>query len=116
MTGYADLEMTISALKLGASDFILKPFNLEQMIKAVLRLYGQAPRSKNAIRDDAMLADHIKTELIGNSDKTKQLKQLISQFAPSRASVLIEGESGRVKSWLLVACMKPAMNRAIRTN
>ncbi|MEF1231559.1 response regulator, partial [Vibrio fortis] len=35
MTGYADLEMTISALKLGASDFILKPFNLEQMIQAV---------------------------------------------------------------------------------
>ncbi|MCZ8499981.1 response regulator [Vibrio lentus] len=49
MTGYADLEMTISALKLGASDFILKPFNLEQMIKAV-PLHGQAPRPKNAIR------------------------------------------------------------------
>ncbi len=37
MTGYADLEVAISALKLGASDFILKPFNLEQMLQAVKR-------------------------------------------------------------------------------
>ena len=40
---------------------------------------------------------HIKTEIIGSSDKTKQLKLLISQFAPSRASVLVEGESGTGK-------------------
>ncbi|MGR5488634.1 response regulator, partial [Vibrio alfacsensis] len=37
MTGYADLEVAISALKLGASDFILKPFNLDQMLQAVKR-------------------------------------------------------------------------------
>ncbi|MFS1505945.1 sigma-54-dependent transcriptional regulator, partial [Vibrio lentus] len=97
MTGYADLEMTISALKLGASDFILKPFNLEQMIKAVLRCMDKRldQRMQYALKRD--VSRHIKTELIGNSDKTKQLKQLISQFAPSRASVLIEGESGTGK-------------------
>ena len=97
MTGYADLEMTISALKLGASDFILKPFNLEQMIQAVLRCMDKRldQRMQYALKRD--VSRHIKTELIGNSDKTKQLKQLISQFAPSRASVLIEGESGTGK-------------------
>ncbi len=97
MTGYADLEMTISALKLGASDFILKPFNLEQMIQAVLRCMDKRldQRMQNALKRD--VSRHIKTELIGNSDKTKQLKLLISQFAPSRASVLIEGESGTGK-------------------
>lgn len=97
MTGYADLEMTISALKLGASDFILKPFNLEQMIQAVLRCMDKRldQRMQYALKRD--VSRHIKTELIGNSDKTKQLKLLISQFAPSRASVLIEGESGTGK-------------------
>ena len=97
MTGYADLEMTISALKLGASDFILKPFNLEQMIQAVLRCMDKrlAQRMQYALKRD--VSRHIKTEIIGNSDKTRLLKQLITQFAPSRASVLVEGESGTGK-------------------
>lgn len=97
MTGYADLDMTISALKLGASDFILKPFNLEQMIKAVLRCMDKRleQRMQYALKRD--ISRHITTEIIGSSEKTKQLKQLISQFAPSRASVLIEGESGTGK-------------------
>lgn len=97
MTGYADLEMTISALKLGASDFILKPFNLEQMIQAVLRCMDKRleQRMQYALKRD--VSRHITTEIIGSSDKTKQLKQLITQFAPSRASVLIEGDSGTGK-------------------
>ncbi len=97
MTGYADLEMTISALKLGASDFILKPFNLEQMIQAVLRCMDKRldQRMQYALKRD--VSRHIKTEIIGSSDKTKQLKLLISQFAPSRASLLVEGESGTGK-------------------
>ncbi|WP_299690080.1 sigma-54 dependent transcriptional regulator [uncultured Vibrio sp.] len=97
MTGYADLEMTISALKLGASDFILKPFNLEQMIQAVLRCMDKRleQRMQYALQRD--VSRHIKTELIGNSEQTQQLKLLISQFAPSKASVLIEGESGTGK-------------------
>lgn len=97
MTGYADLDMTISALKLGASDFILKPFNLEQMIQAVLGCMDKRleQRMQYALKRD--VSRHITTEIIGSSDKTKQLKQLITQFAPSRASVLIEGESGTGK-------------------
>lgn len=37
MTGYADMEVAIEALRAGASDFIMKPFHLEQMMKAVDR-------------------------------------------------------------------------------
>ncbi|NVD06687.1 sigma-54-dependent Fis family transcriptional regulator [Vibrio sp. JPW-9-11-11] len=97
MTGYADLDTAISALKLGASDFILKPFNLEQMLQAVQRCMDKRleQRHQYALRHD--FKRHITTDLVGNSDKTKQLKQLISQFAPSRASVLVEGESGTGK-------------------
>ncbi|WP_159656538.1 sigma-54-dependent transcriptional regulator [Vibrio atypicus] len=97
MTGYADLETAISALKLGASDFILKPFNLEQMLQAVQRCMDKrlAERHQYALHHD--FKRHIKTEIVGGSERTKQLKQLITQFAPSRASVLIEGESGTGK-------------------
>ncbi|AVF60052.1 sigma-54-dependent Fis family transcriptional regulator [Vibrio alginolyticus] len=97
MTGYADLEIAIRALQLGASDFILKPFNLEQMLKAVSRCMD---RRLNERMQYAMKRDyqrHNTSEIIGGSEKTRQLKQLINQFAPSRASVLVEGESGTGK-------------------
>ncbi|RJX66461.1 sigma-54-dependent Fis family transcriptional regulator [Vibrio sinensis] len=97
MTGYADLETAISALKLGASDFILKPFNLEQMLQSVKRCMDKRlnERMQYALSHD--FKRHITTEIVGNSERTHSLKQLISQFAPSRASVLIEGESGTGK-------------------
>ncbi|MDF2152215.1 sigma-54 dependent transcriptional regulator [Vibrio sp. CAU 1672] len=94
MTGYADLETAIRALQLGASDFILKPFNLQQMLQAVKRCMD---RRLNERMQYAMKRDyqrHHTSEIIGGSEKTRQLKQLITQFAPSRASVLVEGESG----------------------
>ncbi len=97
MTGYADLETAISALKLGASDFILKPFNLEQMMQAVKRCMDKClnERMQYALKHD--FERHTTSQIIGHSENTKQLKQLIMQFAPSRASVLVEGESGTGK-------------------
>ncbi|MGL4225389.1 MAG: sigma-54-dependent transcriptional regulator [Vibrio sp.] len=97
MTGYADLETAISALKLGASDFILKPFNLEQMLQAVQRCMDKRlhQRLHYALQRDVQR--HCTTQIIGKSAQTELLKQHIVQFAPSRASVLIEGESGTGK-------------------
>ncbi len=97
MTGYADLETAISALKLGASDFILKPFNLEQMMQAVKRCMDKCltERMQYALKHD--FERHTTSKIIGQSEQTQQLKQLILQFSPSRASVLIEGESGTGK-------------------
>lgn len=97
MTGYADLETAISALKLGASDFILKPFNLDQMLQAVQRCIDKRLEQRHQLALKHEFKRHIKTEIVGGSEKTKQLKQLITQFAPSRASVLVEGESGTGK-------------------
>lgn len=97
MTGYADLEIAIKALKLGATDFILKPFNLDQMLSSVKRCMDKRlnERMQYALQRD--FNRRITTKLVGGSEKTKQLKQLMNQFAPSRASVLIEGESGTGK-------------------
>ncbi|MEI8670982.1 sigma-54 dependent transcriptional regulator [Vibrio sp. SA48] len=97
MTGYADLETAISALKLGASDFILKPFNLSQMLQAVQRCMDKRLNERMQYALQHNFKHHCTSEIIGGSYKTQQLKQLIVQFAPSRASVLIEGESGTGK-------------------
>ncbi|MBA5763509.1 sigma-54-dependent Fis family transcriptional regulator [Vibrio sp. 404] len=97
MTGYADLETAISALKLGATDFILKPFNLSQMLQSVQRCMDKRLNERLQYALSRDVKRHIISEIAGRSEKTKQLRQLISQFAPSRASVLIEGESGTGK-------------------
>ncbi|PWI34131.1 sigma-54-dependent Fis family transcriptional regulator [Vibrio albus] len=97
MTGYADLDMAIKALKLGAADFILKPFNLEQMLKAVQQCLDKRidQRLRYALQRD--VERHVETNIIGGSEKTRQIVQTIRQFAPSKASVLIQGESGTGK-------------------
>jgi DNA-binding NtrC family response regulator len=97
ITGYADLATAISALKLGAADFILKPFNLEQIINSVKRCLDRRLqiRTTHALQRD--LTKHHHHKIIGGSEKTKQLRQIITQFAASRAPVLIEGEAGTGK-------------------
>lgn len=68
MTGYADLETAIRALQLGASDFILKPFNLDQMLKSVTRCME---RRLNERMQYAMKRDYQRynsSEIIGGSE------------------------------------------------
>ena len=97
MTGYADLDTAIKALRAGASDFILKPFNLEQMMQSVSRCIERrlVERQNFALQRDIERTFPI--DIIGDADKTLQMKKLITQIAPSMAAVLIEGESGTGK-------------------
>ncbi|MDD9194626.1 sigma-54 dependent transcriptional regulator [Aliivibrio sp. S3MY1] len=97
MTGYAELDTAIQALRLGAADFILKPFNLENMLQAVKRCMDRrlVERTNFALQREVEKYNPI--EMIGNAEKTMELKQMVAQLAPSNAAVLIEGESGTGK-------------------
>ncbi|MCE0492523.1 sigma-54-dependent transcriptional regulator [Vibrio salinus] len=97
MTGYATIDMTIEALKLGASDFVLKPFSFDHLLSSVTRCLDKRIliRHEQALSRD--LSQLIDTNIVGTSEKTKQLKQVIQQFAPSRANIIIHGEAGAGK-------------------
>ncbi|QUM75444.1 sigma-54-dependent Fis family transcriptional regulator [Moritella sp. 24] len=97
MTGYADLDTAIKALRAGASDFILKPFNLEQMMQSVSRCIERrlVERQNFALQRDIERTFPI--DIIGDAAKTLSMKKLITQIAPSMAAVLVEGESGTGK-------------------
>ncbi len=97
MTGYADLDTAIAAIKLGASDFILKPFHLKQMLHAVEQCMMRRvmERKQRALEKD--LDRRYPNNILGASAQTQLLKQRIAQYAPSKAAVLIEGESGTGK-------------------
>ncbi|WP_318462276.1 sigma-54-dependent transcriptional regulator [Photobacterium leiognathi] len=97
MTGYANLEMAIQALRAGASDFILKPFNLEQMMQSVSRCIERrlVERQNFALQRDVERSYPV--DIIGDAESTQRMKKMIAQVAPSVAAVLVEGESGTGK-------------------
>ncbi len=98
MTAFADLDKAIEALRIGASDFILKPFRLEQMVTAVGRCMQQRQlRRENFVLRRQVDALYSMEGMIGNSAEIKALCQLIARVAPTPSVVLVEGESGTGK-------------------
>ncbi|WP_407330828.1 sigma-54-dependent transcriptional regulator [Enterovibrio sp. 27052020O] len=109
MTGYAELETAIKALRAGASDFILKPFNLEQMLQSVQRCLDKRMIERQNVALQRDVARSFPVDIIGEAPKTLAMREVISRLAPSPAAVLIEGESGTGKE--LVARALHAMSR-----
>ncbi|MCC4797988.1 sigma-54-dependent Fis family transcriptional regulator [Enterovibrio norvegicus] len=97
MTGYAELETAIKALRAGASDFILKPFNLEQMLQSVQRCLDKRMMERRNVALQRDVARSFPVDIIGDTPKTLAMRELVSRLAPSPAAVLIEGESGTGK-------------------
>ncbi len=97
MTGYADMDVAIKALRAGASDFIMKPFHLEQMMKAVDRCIERRllKRENLMLRREVSIGQS--STIIGSSDAMKEVKHVIERVAPTNAVILIEGESGTGK-------------------
>ncbi|MGL4474297.1 MAG: sigma-54-dependent transcriptional regulator [Shewanella sp.] len=97
MTGYADMEIAIRALRAGASDFIMKPFHLEQMMTAVDRCIER----RLLKRENLMLRREVSigyaSTIIGNSQAMRDVKDIIARVAPTNSVVLIQGESGTGK-------------------
>ncbi|WP_095497715.1 sigma-54-dependent transcriptional regulator [Paraferrimonas haliotis] len=97
MTGYADLEVAITALRAGASDFILKPFHLDQMLQAVDRCIERRLLKRQNLMLKRELSLSQASSIIGTSDAMMNLKQIIERVAPTPSAVLIQGESGTGK-------------------
>ncbi|WP_434927786.1 sigma-54-dependent transcriptional regulator [Shewanella sp. HL-SH8] len=97
MTGYADMDVAIRALRAGASDFIMKPFHLEQMMTAVDRCIEKRLLKRENFMLKRELSHGQSSTIIGSSDAINEVKQVIERVAQTNAVVLIEGESGTGK-------------------
>ncbi|WP_096461364.1 sigma-54-dependent transcriptional regulator [Sulfurifustis variabilis] len=102
ISAYADLDSTINALRVGAADFILKPFRLEQMTASIERcLQCRELRRENAAlrRRVENYADPAYGEagMVGSGAGMQELGLLIRRVAPTGASVLVQGETGTGK-------------------
>ena len=98
MTAHADLQTAITALRAGASDFIMKPFRMEQMQAAVGRcIERQRLQKENFLLRRQVANMHDESGIIGSCDLIRGVCEVIKRVAPMPSTVLIQGESGTGK-------------------
>ncbi|WP_143895367.1 sigma-54-dependent transcriptional regulator [Tepidimonas sediminis] len=99
ITAFASLDTAIEALRAGASDFILKPFRVPQILNAIRQCHERARlrRENFVLRRDVRPSPSQDTPLIGDSPATQRVRAAIERIAPMPSTVLIQGESGTGK-------------------
>ena len=98
ITGHATVDSAIKAVKLGAYDYIRKPYMPEEILFSVHR----AVEREKLISENLYLHDQLKEKfsfsgLIGNNKKMREVYQLVGKVSKSNAAILIRGESGTGK-------------------
>lgn len=98
MTGYADIQSAVQAMKLGASDYVSKPVNPDELLKKM----GEALRAVSPVPPvSAAGPDNSSSDFLeGESDMAKQLYNYVKLVAPTNMSVLINGASGTGKEYV----------------
>jgi len=98
MTSYASLRSAVDAMRLGAVDYIPKPFDHDEMLLSVDRVLkeGRLNRGNRALRRDLERSFPVRN-MIGNSEAMEELKHRISRVGPTNTPVLIMGEAGTGK-------------------
>jgi len=98
ITAFHDMETTIRAIKLGASEYIPKPIDVEELEKAIGRVLKASYSSGqgDALRIDPS-RDYAKGKIIGKSKAMKEIFKAIGKLSENRVTVLIEGETGTGK-------------------
>ncbi len=95
MTSYASLRSAVDSMRMGAVDYIAKPFDHDEMLTAVKRVLGKAVKS--AQMSSPRLGTEVVEGMIGNSPKMREIYSMIHKMAPTNATVLINGETGTGK-------------------
>jgi len=106
MTAYGSVDTAVEAMRRGAWNFVTKPLNLDEVELLLKRALRSRSLEKNNVRLEHEVQNlrektgstkHGLEKLIGNSLAMQQVGELVTQVAPTRATVLIEGESGTGK-------------------
>lgn len=96
MTAYGTIETAVAAMKVGAADYVIRPFEMETIEMAVTRaLTMQVVR-----RENQFLKEEVSRgwgDFVGTSRPMQELYDLLKQAAPARSSIFVVGETGTGK-------------------
>jgi two-component system response regulator HydG len=99
ITAYGDLDLAIKSLKKGASDFLVKPWENEKLIKSIKEILANKKSGKSKIGN--IFSTEIK--ILGESTVMKDVFLKIKKIAPTEANILILGENGTGKDLIAKA-------------
>ena len=97
LTAYGDVELAVKALKNGAADFLLKPWDNQTLIDKVTEAYRSRKAPERTVKVDRAEGFEM---LVGRSPAMLQLMKVVSKVARTDANILITGENGTGKEIL----------------
>ncbi|NLE34551.1 MAG: sigma-54-dependent Fis family transcriptional regulator [Bacteroidales bacterium] len=112
-TAFGTSERAIEAMKLGAFDYLEKPFELDEFILTIERaseyqkLITEVIRLRSIVKD--AMSQPAEGSIIGRNQKMQEIFKLIGRIAPSDATVLIQGESGTGKELIADAIQRHSL-------
>ncbi|HEX4771237.1 MAG TPA: sigma-54 dependent transcriptional regulator [Bryobacteraceae bacterium] len=95
ITAHGTVETAVDAMKMGAADFLQKPFSLDHLTTVVQKAMAiQFLRAENQRLRDALDTRYQFANIVGRSPAMREIFQTVERVAPTRATVLLAGESG----------------------
>lgn len=113
MTSYASLRSAVDSMKMGAVDYIAKPFDHDEMLQAVARIIKDRQENKAAPAERAPARTQEKSSapqadgeigIIGSCSAMQELYSKIRKVAPTDSTVLIQANPGPARNWWPVPC------------
>ena len=113
MTAFGSVDTAVEAMKLGAFDYINKPFRTEELLLTLERARREAQLRREVAQLRRRQGDGVRSLMIGRSPAMERLYDLIERVAPTRATVLVVGETGTGKE-LVARAIHELSDRARR--
>jgi len=108
ITAYASVETAVEAMKMGAYDYITKPFKVDELQLCVQRALDYQATLRENSQHKREVRDRYKFEnLVGSSARMQEIYKLIGKVADTDSTILIQGESGTGKELVARALHYP---------